>query len=120
MFEDRRGASHRDRNQPFPTGKRFAFIRESTAIAQRARETLVAPTLARCFTPELKINWRDGVLMHRRHFDDTQLPRRQLVLGIELAQRVDRVAEKFEPHRSFSARRPNVDDAAAHRELTDT
>jgi hypothetical protein len=57
MIEHTRIAVHRDRNQPFPTGERFAFVGESSAIAQRARVTLVGPALARGFAPELEIDW---------------------------------------------------------------
>ena len=36
-------------------------------------------------------------------------------LGIEAADRFQRVAEKIEPHRLVHARRKQIDDAAAHR-----
>jgi len=105
---------HRDWDQPLPTGKRFAFIGKSGSVAQRARVTLVAPAFACCFAPDLEIDWHHDKLAHRRHFDGFQLACRELVLRIEFAQRVDRVAEKLEPHGSFSSGWPNVDDAAPH------
>ncbi len=44
---------------------------------------------------------------------------RALRLGVEPADRLDRVAEEVEPHRRLLARREEVDDAAAHREVAD-
>ena len=41
MIKHVRSAVFDDRNQPFPTGKCFAFVRESSSIAQRTVVTLV-------------------------------------------------------------------------------
>src|SRR5829696_6846486 len=118
MFEDVGRGVHRDRKQPFPPSKRLSFVGESRAIAQRARESLIRPALTRGLAPELEVDRRDGKLVHRRHMDHLQLASRELVFRIEFAQRIDCVAEKLESYWRLSSRWPNVEDPAAHRELT--
>src|SRR5688572_30978738 len=119
MIEDGRVGVRRERNQPFPTAKRFSFVGESGAVSERTIETLVGPTFARAFAPDLKIYRRHGPLAHRRHFHDAELSGGQLRLRIEFTQRIDRIAEELDANRSFMARRPDVDDATAHRKFTD-
>src|SRR2546423_15694544 len=96
MIENRRIAIHRDWDQPFPTGECLSFVGERGAVAQRAREAFVVPAFAGGFAPELKIDRGDPELPHWRHFNHAQLTGRELVLRIKLAQRIDRVAEKFQ------------------------
>jgi len=52
---------------------------------------------------------------HRHEIERAQLVGRALAFGVEAADRLQRVAEKIEPHRLRHARRVEVDDAAAHR-----
>src|SRR6266516_1434359 len=44
-----------DRQQPFPAGKAFAFVCKNCAVAQRASESFVAPTLASAPGPLAKV-----------------------------------------------------------------
>ena len=54
-------------------------------------------------------------LAHRHEVERAHLADRALRLGIEGADRFQRVAEEVEPHRLRHAGREKVDDAAAHR-----
>ena len=54
-------------------------------------------------------------LGHRHEIERAQGVHRALRLGIERADRLQRVAEEVEPHRIAGAGRIEIDDAAAHR-----
>jgi hypothetical protein len=56
---------------------------------------------------------------HRNEIKRPQLASRALRLGIEGADRFERVAEEIEPHRRRRARRIEVEDAAAHGVVAD-
>jgi hypothetical protein len=51
------------------------------------------------------------------NFDSVRFTGRALRLGVERAQRVDLVVEEVDADRRGAARRVDVEDGAAHREL---
>ena len=57
------------------------------------------------------LHWRDGAS------SACSVPVERCDLRIEAADRFQRVAEEIEPHRMVGARRKDIDDAAAHREV---
>ena len=58
------------------------------------------------------VSWNS---VDRHEIERAQLVGGALGLGIEAADRLQRVAEEIEPHRLGHAGREQIDDAAAHR-----
>src|ERR1051325_8597813 len=64
-----------------------------------------------------KITRGHNQLAHRGDFDVRKLRGGKLSFGIEFSNRINRVAKELDARRSVMPRRPDIEDAAAHREL---
>src|SRR6185436_13774861 len=106
-------------HQPFPTDKAFGFVGKNRAIAKRAGVAIVCPAFPSYIGPFPKISRSHSQFAHGNDFDFAQLRCRELCFRIEGADGVYFVAKKFDAHRLRVARRPNVENAAAHGKLAD-
>ena len=108
-----------ERDQPLPAGERLALVGVNRPVFQRPRVRLVRPAVARELRPQTEVVARHRQLAHRDDLGLFQLFDGELCFGVEAADGVNRVAEELDADGRALARRPNVEDAAAHRELAD-
>ena len=106
-----------ERQQKFPAGKRLALVREIRAVFQIAKILVIGKAFAGKKCPVPEVLSRDRRFAHRCDGDLVDLCDRQLCFGIECADRVDRVAKELDAGGRTGVGRPDVDDAAANREL---
>src|SRR5258706_14075017 len=109
-----------NRHQPFPAGKAFSIVGIDGAIAKRPRITLVTPALARGLGPGPEVLTANYHFTHGNDLYFAQLAGGKLRLRIEAADRVNLIAEEFDARRSILPRRPDIDNAAPHRELANS
>src|SRR3569833_1399962 len=93
-----------ERHQEFPPRKGLSVFSDLSTVSQRPREFLIPKLLTCKKRPVLEILRCYRKLTHRRERDTFQLSCRELCLGVERADRVDRVAKEFDPHRRFCVR----------------
>src|SRR5205085_1678157 len=119
VFERARVRLHDERDEPLPTREGLALVGVDRPVFERARVRLVRPAVARELGPQTEVVATDGQFSHRNDLGRLQLFDGELCFGVEASYRVNRVAEELYAHGRVLARRPNVEYAAAHRELAD-
>ena len=101
---------------------RFGFVKKSgmkfPARIKSCRHAFIFTARHRAFAESIEDFIAPRIIRQRQQCRAFERAQRALAIRIELAQRFERVAEKFEPYRRIRLRRKHIHNPAANRELS--